>query len=81
VQLEYHHDGDWQPVVRYDHDAEGSDEGLHVEIYRDGEKHATEYIAWAPSGATALTMAEDHLAENLQRFISRYERWRGIDSR
>jgi len=38
VQLEYHHAGEWHPVVRYDHDGTGesehahdvTDEGLHI---------------------------------------------------
>lgn len=87
VQLEYHHGGEWNPVVRYDHDAEGSDkaahdvteEGLHIDIYRAGEKHATEYIMSVQDGASAFSHAEDHLAENLERFISRYEEWHGIE--
>jgi hypothetical protein len=85
VQLEYHHGGAWRPVVRYDHDGTGSDhshdvteEGLHIDIYRDGEKHATEYIAPPHSGAEALNRVEDHLAENLQRFTNRYEQWHGL---
>jgi hypothetical protein len=86
VQLEYHHSGEWHPVVRYDHDGTGgsdhahdvTEDGLHIDIYRDGEKHATEYIAPAHSGTEALNRVEDHLAENLQRFINRYERWHGL---
>ena len=88
VQLEYHRGGEWKPVVRYDHDATNSEhshdvteEGLHIDIYRDGEEHATEYIAPAPSGTVALNRVEDHLAENLQRFIKRYKEWHGINSR
>lgn len=53
VPLESHHGGEWQPVVRYDHDGTGESEhahdvtkdGLYIEIYRDGEKHASEYVA------------------------------------
>ena len=89
VQLEYHHAGEWHPVVRYDHDGTGesehahdvTEEGLHIDIYRDGEKHATEYIAPAHSGAKALNRVEDHLAENLQRFTNRYEQWHEIQDR
>ena len=29
VQLEYHHDGDWHPVVRYDHDGTGESDHAH----------------------------------------------------
>jgi hypothetical protein len=87
VQLEYHHDGDWHPVVRYDHDGTGEsehshdvvDEGLHIDIYRDGEKHATEYISAVRSGAEGLNRVEEHLSNNLQRFTNRYEQWHGIN--
>jgi hypothetical protein len=86
VQLEYHHAGAWHPVVRYDHDGTGesehahnvTEEGLHIDIYRDGEKYATEYIASPQPAGVALDRAEDHLSNNLQRFINRYEQWHNI---
>jgi len=89
VQLEYHHDGEWQPVVRYDHDKseeneqahDVTEEGLHIDIYRDGEKHATEYISPPVPGAEGFNRVEEHLANNLQRFIKRYEQWHGIEDR
>lgn len=89
VQLEYHHDGAWHSVVRYDHDGTGEsehahdvvEEGLHIDIYRDDEKHVTEYIGPARTGAEGLNRVEDHLSENLQRFTERYERWHGIEDR
>lgn len=89
VQLEYFHDGEWQAVVRYDHDGTGknefahdvSEEGLHIDIFRDGVKEATEYIAPPQPVAIALDRAEDHLFNNLERFISRYEQWHGINNR
>lgn len=88
VQLEYDREDGWEPVVRYDHDAEGAEEaahdvteeGLHIDIYRDGEKHVTEYVTGPVPAGVAVDHAEDHLANNLQRFIERYERWHGIDN-
>ena len=73
VQLEYQHDNAWHPVVRYDHDGTGhseaahdiTEEGLHIDIYRHGEKHATEYIARVGDGAEGLNRAEEHLTSNL----------------
>lgn len=87
VQLEYHRAGEWRPVVRYDHDGTGasefahdvSEEGLHIDIYREGEKVATEYVAPPQPAARALTRAEDHLTQNLEWFVERYEEWHGID--
>lgn len=86
VQLEYRRGGSWDTVVRYDHDAEGSaesshdvtEEGLHIDIYRDGEKHVTEYVVGPRPAGIALDTAEDHLAQNLERFVERYERWHDI---
>ena len=81
MQLEYRLRSAWEVVVRYDHDADGetahdvTEEGLHIDIYRDGQKHATEYIAGPIPAGIALDMAEDHLAENLERFVRRFERW------
>lgn len=89
VQLEYRHDDGWRPVVRYDHDDTGEsgfahdviEDGLHIDIYRNGGKEATEYIAPPLRADIALDRAEDHLSANLERYITRYERWHGIGNR
>ena len=84
VQLEYRHEGEWWPVVRYDHDpasTHGHDvttEGLHIDVYRDGEKYRQEYVAPPIPAGVALDFAEDHLAENAQRFTRRFEAWHKI---
>jgi len=88
VQLEYRLGGEWTEVVRYDHDGtddsefghDAAEEGLHVDIYRDGEKHATEFITGPLPAGVALDHAEDHLAQNLQRYVKRFEEWHGIRS-
>lgn len=88
VQLEYaDEDGEWTPVVRYDHDAVGSDEavhdvteeGLHIDIYRGDEKIVTEFVAPPQPANRALTFAEEHLSRNLQRFVKRFEEWESED--
>lgn len=89
VQLEYNLEDEWVQVVRYDHDPNGpeemahdvTEEGLHVDIYRDGEKHATEFIFGPLPAGVALDHAEDHLAKNLKRYVKRFEEWHGIRSR
>lgn len=87
VQLEYRVDTDWLEVVRYDHDpASGfghdvTDDGLHIDIYRDGEQYRTEYVAPPMLAAVALDRTEDHLSNNLDAFIERFEQWHGIRSR
>jgi len=88
IQLEYHHGGDWHEVVRYDHDAVGSneathdvtEEGIHMDIYRDGTVEATEYVSPPIEAAVAMDRAEDHLSKNLERFVTRYEQWHGISN-
>lgn len=86
VQLEYRHGDEWRQVVRYDHDPEseqGHDvetEGLHIDVYRDGAKYRTEYVAPPMPAGVALDRAEDLLQQNLESYIERYERWHGIKS-
>ena len=86
VQLEYQHDDRWRPVVRYDHHPASNhghdvtDEGLHVDVYRDGAKYRKEYVAPPMPVGVALDFAEDHLAKNVQRFIRRFEEWHEIRS-
>ncbi|RQG87134.1 hypothetical protein EA462_15440 [Natrarchaeobius halalkaliphilus] len=83
VQLEYEID-EWTTVVRYDHDVKSefghdvSEEGVHIDIYRDGEKYRTEYVAPPMPAKYALDRAEDHLANNLVGFIRRFEEWHEI---
>jgi hypothetical protein len=89
IQLEYHHNGEWHEVVRYDHDAVGSDEathdvteeGIHMDIYRNGEVEATEYVSPPLDADVAMDRAKDHLFNNLQRFVKRHEQWHEIPNR
>lgn len=86
VQLEYQHEGEWKPVVRYDHDPSSenghdvTEEGLHLDVYRDEAKYRTEYVAPPVSAGLALDFAEDHMNENAERFTRRFEEWHGIKS-
>lgn len=92
VQLEYLIDPDadeWAIVVRCDHDAEGSDEathdvtedGLHIDIYRDGEKIDGNELTPPLRANTTLDLAEEHLADHMEGYVRRFERWRGTKSR
>lgn len=89
VQLEYRLDAEqdtWVTVVRYDHDAEGSaeathdvtEDGLHIDIYRDGKKVDSHELTPPLSANDALERAEDHLAEHLEGYVRRFEQWHGI---
>ncbi|ERH02682.1 MAG: hypothetical protein J07HN6_00721 [Halonotius sp. J07HN6] len=90
VQLEYGLDvveDEWTEVVRYDHDSEGSSEaahnvtedGLHIDIYRNGEKIDSHELTPPLPPNIALNRAEEHLRENLKGYIRRFEEWHQID--
>ncbi len=90
VQLEYGRnivEDEWDEVVRYDHDSEGSSEaahdvtedGLHIDIYRDGEKIESHELTPPLPSNVALNRAEEHLRENLKGYIRRFEEWHQID--
>ena len=65
VQLEYLYEDGWTPVVHYDHDPASmhghdvTDEGLHLDVYRDGETYRQEYVAPPMPAGVALDFAED----------------------
>lgn len=84
VQLEYWLDGGWREVVRYDHDreAEGghdvTEEGLHRDVYRAGEKLRSERISPAISANDGFDVAEEDLRTNVERFVKRFETWHEV---
>ena len=86
LQLEYGLEpasDEWVEVVRYDHDSRGSSEaahdvtedGLHIDIYRDGEKVDSHELTPPLPANAALTRAEEHLTEHLEGYIRRFEEW------
>lgn len=76
VHLEYHHDGEWWEVVRFDHDATGevghdvTEEGLHMDIYRDDEKIDSPEIFPPMPAIDAFTHAENHIASHAEQYIN-----------
>lgn len=87
VQLEYWLEGDWCEVVRYDHDRDApgghnvADEGLHRDVYRDGEKLRSEEVSPPISANEGFDAAEEDLRENIEGFVNRFERWHGVTDR
>jgi hypothetical protein len=84
AQLEYKLDDEWHPIVRFDHDPasdHGHDvttEGVHMDVYRDGQKERVEEV-FPPMPATdAFTFAEEHLKQHAEQYINRFEQWHGI---
>jgi hypothetical protein len=84
VQLEYRFNGDWREIVRFDHDPESdrahdvTREGVHMDVYRDGEKLRSEEVFPPMHASDALTFAEEHLNQHAERHIKRFEIWHGI---
>ncbi|MFC7324158.1 hypothetical protein ACFQMF_06130 [Halorubrum rutilum] len=84
IQLEYWLEGDWREVVRYDHDraaAGGHDiteEGLHRDVYRDGEKIRSEDVSPSLPANEGFDAAEEDLRENVEKFVKRLEQWHGV---
>lgn len=77
LQLEYLTDppaNEWSTGVRYDHDSEGGTEaahnvtkdGLHIDIYRDGEKVDSHKLTPPLPPNHTLNIVEDHLNEQLE---------------
>lgn len=87
VQIEYRIEGRWSEVVRFDHDPKsdhGHDvtvEGVHMDVYRDGNKFRTEEVFPPMSASNALTFAEEHLNQHAERYVKRFETWHGIGNR
>ena len=87
VQLEYRLDDDWVEIIRFDHDPENdhthdvTEEGVHIDVYRDGEKVRSEEVFPPMPASAALTFAEEHLNQHAERYINRFEEWHGIRNR
>jgi len=87
IQLEYWLEGEWREVVRYDHDRDAvgghdiTEDGLHRDVYRDGEKIRSEDVSPPIPANEAFDAAEEDLRESVQRFIKRFEKWHGVKDR
>ena len=92
-QLEYdieakhtqRHKSDWQTVARFDHDIEGPhdvyEEGLHLDIYRYGEKENVVTDFPPIEVKRAPRFCEEFLDQNATFLLGRFERWHGIRGR
>jgi hypothetical protein len=70
---------DHNPSAEYGHDA--TEEGVHVDLYRDGEKVDVRQIGPPMSANTALNRAEEHLIGRSEGHVTRFERWHNIQNR
>ena len=78
VQLECWVDGDWKEVARFDHDPEVHDirkEGLHMDVYRAGEKHHVERDFPQLNPKAGLNFSISYLQARNEQLIERYKSW------
>jgi len=52
-----------------------TDEGQHIDVYRDGKKCQQEYVTPPMLVGVALEFAEDQLIETTQKFTRGSEGW------
>lgn len=78
------HLSDWRPVARFDHNSAPNrghdirDEGLHLDIYRDGEQYRV-LTGFPPvSMRSAPRFCERFLEENADRLLAQFERWHDL---
>lgn len=74
----------WQTVARFDHAPGGphghdiTDEGLHLDLYRDGERYERSWSFPPIPLAKAPRWCEKWLEENCDQLVERYEQWHEI---
>jgi len=63
-------------VVQPEYDV--TEEGLHLDVYRDGERYARSHsFPRLPPGA-AIRFGEHYRREHADRFLGRFKQWHGI---
>jgi len=90
VQLEYNRrhgpcrDDDWAQVARFDHHPEAGwghdvvDEGLHLDLYRDGQKFDVERGFPPVPVNDAPAYCETFLYEHADHYLNQFERWHDL---
>lgn len=89
-QLEYDVDlatgnlnvNDWKQVARFDYDIDGQhdiqEEGLHLDVYRDGRKYRRTWDFPNIPVRDAPDFCESYLLKNAEALLARFENWHGI---
>jgi hypothetical protein len=85
VQLERRVGDEWRQVVRFDHDPENPmghdvvEEGLHMDIYRDGEK-ARVKDDFPPVPLTdAPRYCITYIRQNADQLLRRFDQWHDLN--
>lgn len=84
VQLERLVDGEPNVVARFDHDQDGeqahdiTEEGLHLDVYRDGEKHRVERGFPPVRLSAAVGYYKTYLEKHADRYLRRFDQWHNL---
>lgn len=87
VQLEYCLDDEWEPVVRFDHDPQAEqghdirEEGVHLDVYRDGEKYRVERGFPPVPLSHAPRYRKSYVEDHAGRLLERFEEWHDLNRR
>lgn len=85
IQLETRIDGDWRQVARFDHDEANpmghdiTDEGLHMDIYREGERVRVKGDFPPVDLICAPRYCIAYLKTNAETLLRRFERWHDLN--
>jgi hypothetical protein len=77
-------ESDWRVVARFDHNADpdrGHDirmDGLHLDVYKDGEKYKIKTGFPPVSPTTALNFCDQFFEQNADQLLEQFERWHGL---
>ena len=84
VQLEYRVEGEWQPVAHFDHNPDGTyghdvtEEGLHLDVYRDGKQVRTKRDFPTVPLSTAPDYCVSYFKTNADPLLRRFEQWHNL---
>lgn len=84
IQLEYLVDDEWQQVVHFDHNPAAPDghdiveEGLHMDIYRDGEQYMVQTDFPPVQLSVAPRYCTMYIEQNADRLLRRFEQWHDL---
>jgi hypothetical protein len=76
---------DWRQVARFDHDVEGphdvADEGLHIDLYRDGRKYEQTYDFPPIELTDTPDFCQRYLEQNADYLLERFEQWHDVEKK
>ncbi|WP_228842366.1 DUF7718 family protein [Halococcus agarilyticus] len=84
MQLEYRIEDEWEPVVRFDHNPEGTyghdvtEEGLHMDVYRNGEQVRVKQDFPTVPLSAAPRYCKTYIENNADPLLRRFETWHNL---